>query len=215
MSEALDADMLPAVQRRSREMAERLLNAGEKVFSEHGFKGAKLSDIAIAANCSVGAVYSRFKDKEALFLAILKRFAAQSRDQVAAYFSPAGTQAVPTAEILRNFVISTGHTFRRHHGMFRAIVEHGFDDQVAASVIVTLREQNEAVVVGFLRRRLPEAGPDLDFRVRVALQMLNGFLFLGLLNRQAPVPIINEQGLDEVADALVATLGLKEEVHAQ
>jgi hypothetical protein len=80
---------------------------------------------------------------------------------------------------------------------------------------VTLREQNEAVVVGFLRRRLPEAGPDLDFRVRVALQMLNGFLFLGLLNRQAPVPIINEQGLDEVADALVATLGLKEEVHAQ
>jgi AcrR family transcriptional regulator len=213
MSQADDIDMLPAVQRRSKEMAERLLNAGEKVFSEHGFKGAKLSDIAIAANCSVGAVYSRFKDKEALFLAILKRFAAQSQQQVAGYFGGPATQSVPTAEILRNFVVATGHTFRRHHGMFRAIVEHGFDDQVAASVIVTLREQNEAVVLGFLRSRLPEAGPELDFRVRVALQMLNGFLFVGLLNRQAPVPIVSEQGLDEVAEALVATLGLKEQNH--
>src|SRR3984885_15455822 len=120
-----DLDMLPAMQRRSKEMAERLLNAGERVFSEYGFKGAKLSDIAAAADCSVGAVYSRFKDKEALFLAILKRFAAQSRDTVATYFRPGATEAAPTAEILRNFVIRTGYTFRRHHGMFRAIVEHG------------------------------------------------------------------------------------------
>ena len=205
-----DLDMLPAMQRRSKEMAERLLNAGERVFSEYGFKGAKLSDIAAAADCSVGAVYSRFKDKEALFLAILKRFAAQSRDTVATYFRPGATEAAPTAEILRNFVIRTGYTFRRHHGMFRAIVEHGLDEPVSAGVIVRLREENEAVLVAFLRSRLPEAGPELAFRVRVALQMLNGYLFLGLLNRQAPVPIADEQGLDEVAEALVAMLGLKE-----
>src|SRR5271166_6352296 len=114
MSQADDLDMLPAMQRRSKEMAERLLNAGEAVFSEHGFKGAKLSDIAVAANCSVGAVYSRFKDKEALFVAILKRFAAQSRDQVAGYFGTAATRGIATDEILRNFVVSTGHSFRRH-----------------------------------------------------------------------------------------------------
>ncbi len=45
--------------------------------------------------------------------------------------------------------------------------------------------------------------------------MLNGYLFLGLLNRQAPVPIADEQGLDEVAEALVAMLGLKEYDDAQ
>ena len=213
MSQTDDLDMLPAVQRRSREMAERLLAAGERVFSERGFRGAKLSDIAEAADCSVGAVYSRFKDKEALFLAILKRFAAQARQQVAVYFSAGATEAVPTAEILRNFVVGTGHTFRRHHGLFRAIVEHGLDDPVSAAVIVGLREANEAEVVRFLRSRSADARPELDFRVRVTLQMLNGFLFLGLLNRQAPVPIADEQGLDEVAEALVAILGAEEAGH--
>lgn len=208
MNEAGDLDMLPAVQRRSREMAERLLNAGERVFSERGFRGAKLSDIAEAAECSVGAVYSRFKDKEALFLAILKRFTAQSRQQVATFFSAAATEAVPTGEILRNFAIGTGHTFRRHHGLFRAIVEHGLDDAVSAAAIVRLREENEAELVRFLGTRLPQAGPALAFRVRVALQMLNGYLFLGLLNRQAPVPIADERGLDEIAGALIATLGI-------
>ena len=211
MKEADDLDMLPAVQRRSREMAERLLNAGERVFSERGFRGAKLSDIAEAADCSVGAVYSRFKDKEALFLAILKRFAAQARQQVAGYLSAAATEKVPTGEILRNFVIGTGHTFRRHYGLFRAIVEHGLDDPTSASVIVRLREENEAELVRFLAARLPGTRPELGFRVRVALQMLNGYLFLGLLNRQAPVPIANEQGLDELAAALIATLGIPAE----
>jgi AcrR family transcriptional regulator len=205
-----ETEMLPALQRRSKEMAERLLNAGERVFSERGFKGAKLSDIAVAANCSVGAVYSRFKDKEALFLAILKRFAAQARAQVTGYLEPAATREFPTAEILRNLVVGIGHTFRRHHGLFRAILEHGFEDEAASSVIISLREHNEAALVAFLGSRGVAGGPALDFRVRVALQMLNGFLFVGLLNRKAPVPIMNEQGLDEVAEAMVAILGLQE-----
>ena len=211
MSQTDDVDMLPALQRRSKEMAERLLNAGERVFSEHGFNSAKLSDIAVAANCSVGAVYSRFKDKEALFVAILKRFAVQARVQVAGFLDRAGaTREFPTAEILRTLVIGTGHTFRRHHGMFRAIVEHGFEDETAAAVIAGLREHNEAALVGFLESRGAGGGPALAFRVRVALQMLNGYLFVGLLNRQAPVPIVNEQGLHEVAEAMVAILGVRE-----
>ena len=209
MTEADAVDMLPALQRRSKEMAERLLNAGEQVFSEHGFKGTKLSDIAVAAHCSVGAVYSRFKDKEALFLAILQRFAAQSQAGVAAYFGAAtATKTVSAAQTLHHFVVATGHSFRARHGMFRAIAEHGFDDAAAAAVILRLREQNEAVIVGFLRSHVPDAGDDLDFRVRVALQMLHGFLFLGLLNRGAPVPILSEAGLEAVAAATIATLGL-------
>jgi len=61
---------LPATQARSRATREKLLEAAETVFAAKGYTGAKISDIAAEAGCSVGSVYFRFKDKDALFFAI-------------------------------------------------------------------------------------------------------------------------------------------------
>ena len=55
---------LPVSQARSRATRERLLAAAETVFAQKGYDGAKISDIAEEAGCSVGAVYFRFKDKD-------------------------------------------------------------------------------------------------------------------------------------------------------
>ncbi|MDC0033034.1 TetR/AcrR family transcriptional regulator [Alphaproteobacteria bacterium] len=51
----------------------RITDAGEKLFSERGYDGASVSDIVNRAQCSVGAFYARFKDKESLFLHIHDR----------------------------------------------------------------------------------------------------------------------------------------------
>ena len=49
------------------------------MFAEKGYDGAKLADIAEEAGVSVGAVYFRFKDKDALFLAIAETFIEETR----------------------------------------------------------------------------------------------------------------------------------------
>jgi AcrR family transcriptional regulator len=59
-------------ERRRQQTREHLLVAAAQVFAERGFHGATLDAVAAAAGFSKGAVYSNFKNKEDLFLALLE-----------------------------------------------------------------------------------------------------------------------------------------------
>jgi AcrR family transcriptional regulator len=61
----------PLTPARRREMTRRhLLEAAAVVFARDGFHGASLDDVAATAGFTKGAVYSNFKSKEDLFLAL-------------------------------------------------------------------------------------------------------------------------------------------------
>lgn len=68
-------------------MRERLLNAAADEFTENGYAGAKLQDIARRAGFTKGAVYSNFESKQALFAQLLAKksmdLAARVLDTVA------------------------------------------------------------------------------------------------------------------------------------
>jgi AcrR family transcriptional regulator len=59
-------------QLRTRETQSRLLDAAEQVFVRDGFEAAQLDEIAATAGRSKGAVYTHFKSKEDLFLALFE-----------------------------------------------------------------------------------------------------------------------------------------------
>ena len=72
----------PGTRRQRQERTrEALLLAAAQVFARRGFHGATLPEIAQAAGCSTGAVYSNFKGKEDLFLALLGWVARALRDE--------------------------------------------------------------------------------------------------------------------------------------
>ena len=57
---------------RTQETQKRLLDAAEEVFVRNGYEGAQLDEIAARADRSKGAVYTHFKSKEDLFLALFE-----------------------------------------------------------------------------------------------------------------------------------------------
>ena len=59
-------------QLRTTETHARLLDAAEEVFVRDGFESAQLDEIAAIAHRSKGAVYTHFKSKEDLFLALFE-----------------------------------------------------------------------------------------------------------------------------------------------
>src|SRR5271166_4118931 len=59
-------------ERRRQQTREHLLQAAAQVFAERGFHGASLDEVASVAGFTKGAVYSNFKNKEDLFLALFK-----------------------------------------------------------------------------------------------------------------------------------------------
>ncbi len=191
---------LPATQARSRATRTRLLEAAEIVFAEKGYAGAHLADIAQEAGCSVGAVYFRFKDKNALFSAIAESFIEDAR---AGFTVPRAEAPADRALLLRNFVTSTAANFRKHRGLFRAIVERGIDQPEAMQAIFRFRDELATALENALHgtRNKP---PGLA--VRVMTQMVYGFLLAGTLNRRAPTDIDDARVVAGLADACVAYL---------
>jgi AcrR family transcriptional regulator len=65
-------ETLSRQQIRTQETQARLLNAAEEVFVRDGYEAAQLDEIAALAGRSKGAVYTHFKSKEDLFLALFE-----------------------------------------------------------------------------------------------------------------------------------------------
>lgn len=55
------------------EVEERILDASRKVFLERGFGGASIEEIAALARAGKPTIYARFRDKRALFTAVVTR----------------------------------------------------------------------------------------------------------------------------------------------
>lgn len=192
----------PVRQERSRVTRERLLAAAEKVFAEKGYDGAKLADIAAEAGVSVGAVYFRFKDKDTLFQAIAETFTEDTRAQLDDFVL--ADQKASAEEIIRTFVLRTAANMRTHRGLFRAIIEHGFDHPNVMDVMMAFRDEIARALETALREHGGKAG--LSDAVRIATQMIYGFLLVGILNPRAPTQQNTKAAVTGLADAMVAYL---------
>jgi AcrR family transcriptional regulator len=182
---------LPVAQARSKATRERLLAAAEKVFAGKGYDGAKLVDIAAEAGVSVGAVYFRFEDKDALFQGVAETFAAEVRARMRNIAAGGAPDAV-----IRTVVTGTASQMRAHRGLFRAIVERGFERD--NDTIFAVRDEFAHVLERALGRRRG------DLAVKVMTQMIYGFLIAGVLNRQAPTRIGDARAIAGLADACIA-----------
>jgi AcrR family transcriptional regulator len=195
---------LPVHQGRSRETRERLLEAAEKVFAKKGYDGAKLSDIAEEAGVSVGAVYFRFKDKDALFQAIAETFTQEARARLGEYVL---ARPGETAEdVIRDFVLRTAANMQTHRGLFRAIIERGFEHRQVMDVMMEFRDEIARTLESALRAHGGDR-PALGDAVRVATQMVYGFVLIGILNPRAPTRRNGRAAISGLADAVAAYLG--------
>jgi len=63
----------PTVAGSDKPVQERLLDAAEELFCEHGFEGTSVRDIAAAAGCNIASVNYYFGGKEKLYLEVWRR----------------------------------------------------------------------------------------------------------------------------------------------
>jgi len=84
-------------ERRRQQTRDYLLQAAAQVFAERGFHGASLDEVAAAAGYTKGAVYSNFKNKEDLFLALLE--AGYSRERTALRETLEASEIPPEARL--------------------------------------------------------------------------------------------------------------------
>jgi AcrR family transcriptional regulator len=95
-------------QLRTHETQARLLNAAEEVFVRDGYEAAQLDEIAARADRSKGAVYTHFKSKEDLFLALFEHRMKAYVDRLITSLRKCTTQK-QSLETFREFIVGLVH----------------------------------------------------------------------------------------------------------
>src|SRR5919197_936282 len=90
---------------------ERILDAAERLFANHGFEGASIRTIVEAAKVNLAAIHYHFRSKEALLEAVLTRrisLVNEARLQRLAQAEAAAAPHAPSVEnILRALIVPT------------------------------------------------------------------------------------------------------------
>lgn len=90
---------------------ERILDAAERLFANHGFEGTSIRDIVNDAKVNLAAIHYHFRSKEALLEAVLARRIAVVNEARLERLSEAEAGAAPHSpsveEILRAFIVPT------------------------------------------------------------------------------------------------------------
>jgi len=175
----------PVRQPRGRRTRDRLLNAGQRLITKHSIDALLVADIARAANCSVGAFYQRFRDKNAFFRALIAQYLSEGRDATLALYA-----TMDGDRLVHALVVETTDRFRRHAGLIRSAIRMRMDDNSIWNPIRESGHFNAGCFINWLSschgRPLTI---DQELAVRFAFQMLYGTLNNAIINQPGPLDI--------------------------
>ncbi len=167
--------VLPARQARSRLTIDRLVKAAIDVLDEAGLDGATIPRIAARAGLTPGAIYRRFRDKDALLREVCLRVLESNHRHSVELLRADAWQDKPLAEICRYVVERTLRGHAQHRGLLRAFTSFMLQHPDAA-FISTCEEYQwktfRAVSEVLLTRRREIGHADPESAVAFALLMV-------------------------------------------
>jgi AcrR family transcriptional regulator len=164
-------------QARSRESLRRLLQAAAEVLEEKGLTGATIPRIATRAGLSPGAVYRRFRDKDALLRTLLLDMLQGADQRTAEMLTPEFVNQRSLPALVRKVVEGTLRGYRKHAGLMRALNQFARSHPRSSfrKRMDELEVRNfRRVVDALLAKRSEIAHPDPETAVPFAL-MLTAF----------------------------------------
>ncbi len=108
-------------QERSRESLRKLLKAATEVLGQHGVEGTTIPRIAQHAGLTPGAVYRRFRDKDALLEAAILGILERQDERLKAGMTPAMTAKIPLDVLAEQIVGGMVVTYRANAALLRAM----------------------------------------------------------------------------------------------
>lgn len=118
----------PPRQARSQRTLHRILDAAEALVAEKGFEDTTVAEVARRAGSSVGAFYTRFRDKEGMLYALYERYLEQATATADDALGPERWEGATVAEILTVVVRFLVAIHREQLGLIRAFVVRSHGD---------------------------------------------------------------------------------------
>lgn len=157
----------------NRSVQDRLLDAAEQLFSEKGFDGTSVRDLAAAAGCNIASVNYHFGGKENLYLELWRRYLVRMRETRLAAIQSA-MEHKPADSALENLLRAFANAFleplidqSRAQRFMKLMAREMLDQHLPADMFVA-----EVIVptLTAMRQAFARICPDLDTsRVRLVV----------------------------------------------
>lgn len=203
----------PTHQARSTATLERILDAAEEVVTEKGFDAATVSEIVRRARSSVGAMYARFPDKDALLVCLHERFCEQAMATTEAALDVNRWEGAPINEILASALPFLVEVYHQKRGLIRAFMIRGSSDHEFAERAGRVGRDISARLITLLEARRDEIkhpNPVLaiDFALRMTFDVLDqATFFIGV--QRTTIQYTREQLAEELKRAFLSYLGVE------
>jgi AcrR family transcriptional regulator len=190
-------------QQRSRDSLERVLAAGIDVLANEGWEGFTIAAVGKAAGVSVGMIYGRFENKDALFEAIHERFMSQIETLHVEGFDAAGWDELPTDQVIRRAVDVVAASFAFNAAMLRAaMLRSAVDDRIRKRGHRAIADLSRRFETALLERRADFSHPEPRLAVEVCFRMV-----FATLSRRTMFGPTFESSVELGWDRLVHELG--------
>lgn len=204
----------PIRQARSQHTLERLLDSAEALIEDKGFDDITVAEIAARAGFSVGAVYSRFHDKQGVLHSLQDRFVDEANLTTDDAFDPARWQGAGIEEIVRELIVFLVEIHRERRGVLRELL-----GRTKSEPSMTERKERLVAHVGehlesLLMARAERIGhPNPVSAIRFGLRLVLSTLEQAILFDETGaygIPNSDEQLAKELTRAYLAYLDLVE-----
>jgi AcrR family transcriptional regulator len=180
MTRSTASKSLVPQQARSRESLRRLLKAAAEVLGQHGVDGATIPRIAHHAGLTPGAVYRRFKDKDALFEAVILGILERQEERLQLGLTPGSVGQIPLAVFAEQLIGGMVVSYRANAPLLRAMrifVQGRTHTPFWRKACKYETRAYEKILEMFLTRRREIAHPDPRLAVSIGLTMVISTLF--------------------------------------
>jgi AcrR family transcriptional regulator len=162
-----DIGLRPPQQRRSRESLERVLHAGEALLAQHGYDGLTIAEVSRRAKVSVGSVYGRFANKDALVYEIHRRMLDRMGPP------PAGDADLDLRGAVEHAVRRLADSTDAERALLRAFMLRGpVDERIARPGSEASQAAGRAFKAVVLARRDEIGHPDPELAADIAYRMV-------------------------------------------
>jgi AcrR family transcriptional regulator len=167
-------------QARSRESLRKLTKAAAEVLGQHGVEGTTIPRIAQHAGMTPGAVYRRFRDKEALLEAVILGILERQEERTKTGLTPAAAAQIPLPVFAEQVIGGMVLGYRGNAALLRAIRQfvQGRSGSPFWKRATRLEVRSyERVIELFLTHKEEIEHPDPRLAVSIALMMVISMLY--------------------------------------
>ena len=204
----------PPQQARSQQTLHRILDAAEALVSDKGFEDSPVAEVVRRAGSSVGAFYTRFRDKDGLLHALYDRYMAEAMATADEALDPERWEGASISEIIQAVTVFLTQIYRERAGLIRAfVVRNHADVEFRARQERLSHYVSEGLCALLLARRDEIAHPDPEraaaFGLTLVVSTLESVLLFGEL-RSGALVLSDDELAAELTRAYLAYLDIQE-----